>query len=73
MPFLTFSIANIKFAQKKLTWKSYNAAKALPTTKQVEIIERKEFAKTALDKYIKTFMMYMTFLLIIATYPTRKA
>ena len=33
MPFLNFNNADIKFAQKKLFWRSYTFAKTLPTTK----------------------------------------
>ena len=57
MPFLTLSNANIQFAQKKLTWKSYITAKALSTTKRVEIINKKEFTKAALDKNVKAFVV----------------
>ena len=47
--FLTLSNANIQFAEKKLTWRSYTAAEALSTIKRVELINKKEFAKAALD------------------------
>ena len=50
MPFLTLNNANIRFAEKELTWRSYTAAEALPTTKRVELIDKKEFAKAALDR-----------------------
>ena len=59
MPFLTLSNANIQFAQKKLTWRSYTTAKALPTTKRVEIIDRKEFAKAALDEHVEAFVVHV--------------
>ena len=59
MLFLTFSNANIEFAEKELTWRSYIAVEALPTTKQVKLIDKKEFAKTALDEKFKTFVMYV--------------
>ena len=35
MPFLTLSNANIRFAEGDLTWKTYTATDALPTTKKV--------------------------------------
>ena len=72
MPFLTLNNANIKFAQKKLTWRFYTAAKALLTIKQVEIIDRKEFAKAALDEHVEAFVVHITFLLTIAIHPTRE-
>ena len=52
MPFLTLSNADIQFAEKELIWRSYTAAEALPTTKRVEIINKKEFAKAALDENV---------------------
>ena len=52
MPFLIFSNADIQFAEKELTWKTYTIKKALPTTHQVELIDKKEFAKAALDESI---------------------
>ena len=60
MPFLTFSNTDIQFAQKKLTWRFYTIAKALPTTKQVEIINKKKFTKIVLDKNVKAFVMHVT-------------
>ena len=59
MPFLTLSNADIQFGEKKLTWGSYIAAKALPTTKQVELIDKKEFTKAALDEKSQTFGVHV--------------
>ena len=60
MPFLTLSNANIQFAEKELTWRSYTAAKALPTTKRIELIDKKEFAKAMLDAKSETFMVHVS-------------
>ena len=49
MRFLTFSKVKVDFVQKEVTWKTYTAAKAMPTTQRVQIIDSKEFAKVALD------------------------
>ena len=57
MPFLTFSNADIQFAEKKLTWRSYTTKEALPTTCWVELIDKKEFAKAGLDENVKAFMI----------------
>ena len=38
----------------------------------MEIINRKEFAKTALEKHIEIFVMHVTFLLMMAIHPARK-
>lgn len=51
MPFLTFGNANIKFAKKELTWRSYITAKALPITKRIEFIDKKMFAKYQIYKH----------------------
>ena len=77
MPFLTISNANIQFAAKKLTWRSYTAAKALPTTKRIELIDKKEFAKAALDEESETFVVHVAALEAtlagMAIYPSRAA
>ena len=59
MPFLTLSNANIQFTEKEFTWRSYTAVKALPTTKQVELIDKKEFAEAALDEESETFVVHI--------------
>lgn len=57
MSFLTFKNANIQCAKKKLTSKCYTAAKSLPTTDLVELINKKEVAKAALDENSQIFIM----------------
>ena len=47
MPFLTLSNADIQFVKKDLSWRSYTAVKALSTTKRIELIDKKVFAKVA--------------------------
>ena len=59
MFFLIFSNRDIQFAEKELTWRPYTAAEALPTTKQVELIDKKEFAKAALDEESETFVVHV--------------
>ena len=39
----------------------------------MEIIERKEFAKAALDKHIETFVLHVTSLSTMLIHPARKA
>ena len=73
MPFLTLSNADIQFAEKELTWRSYTVAEALPTTKRVEIIDRKEFAKAALDEHVEAFVVHVTSLSTMPIYPAREA
>ena len=62
MLFLTFSNLNIKFSKKKLTWRFYTAAKALPITKPIEFIDKKKFAKATLNENIEAFVMHVIFL-----------
>ena len=56
--FLTFSNADIQFAWRKITWRSYIAKEALLTTWRVELIDKKKMAKAVLDENIKVFVMY---------------
>ena len=77
IPFLTLSNADIQFAAKELTWRSYTAAEALPTTKRVEFIDKKEFAKAALDEESETFVVHVAALeaplVGITIYPSPEA
>lgn len=58
--FLSLINAHINFAKLgNLTWKSYITAKALSTTSQVELINKRAFAKTALDENSKTFVIHV--------------
>ena len=57
MPFLTSFDADIWFAEKKLVWSSYTTAEALPTTRKVNLIDQKKFAKAALDENPETFLV----------------
>ena len=49
----------ISSLQKMLTQKFYTAAKALLTTKQVELIDKKKFAQTVLDEKSETFVVHV--------------
>ena len=60
MYFLSFRNANVKFGKlSKLTWKIYTIAEALPATSQVQLFNKREFAKAALDKNSKNFIMHV--------------
>ena len=74
MPFLTLSNADVQFVEKELTWRSYTTAEALPTTKRIELINKKEFAKAALDEKSETFVAHVASLnLAPGIYPDRAA
>ena len=59
MLFLKISNADVLFGEGTLTWKSYITNKALPTTKQVQLVNPKEFVIAALDADSKTFIVYV--------------
>lgn len=40
-------------------WKYYTIGKVLLTTKQINFIDKKKFAKAVLNKESKTFMIYV--------------
>ena len=59
MLFLKISNADVSFGEKTLTWRTYTTNEALPTTKQVQIVDLKEFVIAALDVNSKTFVMHV--------------
>ncbi len=63
--FLVFSNADFQFAAEKLTWRSYTVAKALPTTSWVKLIDKREFAKAALDENLKIFIGHVSALDVV--------
>ncbi len=73
MPFLS---ADIEFAELgKLTWRSHTAAEVLPTTSRVEFIDKREFAKAALDENLETFVVHVSALDIaeLSIHPSQAA
>ena len=71
---MTLSNADVQFAEKKFTWRSYTTAKALPTTKWVKLINKKKFAKTALDENFETFVVHVASLnIILGIHPDKAA
>ena len=59
MLFLKISNANLSFGKETLTWKTYTTYEALPTTKQVQIIDKKDFVIAALDANSETFVVHV--------------
>lgn len=75
MLFLVFNNADISFVQNELIWKSYITLEALPTSRQVKIIDRKEFAAAALNLDEKAFVIHVVSLSLwsrVAIYPAQK-
>ncbi len=60
MSFLSFSNVDIKFTELgKLIWRSYTTAKVLFTTNWVKFIDKKEFAKAALNENFEIFIIHI--------------
>ena len=59
MPFLTLSGADVDFAGWELRWRTYTTEEALPTTRRVELVDKKEFAAAALDPEHETYVVYI--------------
>ena len=59
MPFMKISNTDVSFDEKTLTWKTYTTNKALSTTKQVQIIDKKDFVIAALDADSETFVIHV--------------
>ena len=69
MFFLTLSKANIRFVERELVWRIYTAAEALPITRRVEIINKREFAMAALNVDNETFIVHVVALVKPTTMP----
>ena len=59
IPFLILRNVDVLFSERELIWRFYLAAEALSTTKRMKIIDKKEFAKAALDENVEAFVVYM--------------
>ena len=59
MLFLKINDINMSFGKRTFTWKSYTINEALFTTKQVQIINLKEFVIVTLDADSEIFMVHM--------------
>ena len=57
MLFLKISNADVLFGKRTLMWRTYTTNKTLATTKQVQIVDLKEFVIAALDVDSKTFVV----------------
>ena len=61
MLFLKISNADVSFGERTLMWKTYTTNEALPITKQVQIINKKDFVIVTLDADSEMFVMHMAF------------
>lgn len=62
IPFLSFNNANLQFGTEELIRKIYTTTEAILIVKQVELIDKYYFAKTTLDKNLKTFVIHVVVL-----------
>ena len=62
MPFLALNKVEINFEERELTWRTYSLNEALPTTKRVQMINRKELAAAALAPDKEAFVIYVAYL-----------
>ena len=69
MFFLIFSKADVRFAERELVWRTYIAVEALPTTRKVEIIDKREFSVPALNADNKIFVVHVAALAEPTTMP----
>ena len=59
MPFLTLSGADVDFSGQELRWRTYTTEEALPTTRRVKLVGKKEFAAAALDPEYETYVVHV--------------
>ena len=59
MLFLTLSDANINFLGRELRWRTYTIKKALPTTRCVKLVGKKEFAAATLKPEHESYVVYI--------------
>ncbi len=76
MPFLTMSNDDVDFQAQNLQYKTYTTQDALPSTRQVELIRKKEFATTAFDPEYQAFVVHIATISIDSVdkvHPSRRA
>ena len=59
MLFLTLSNADVDFPSRDLRWRTYTTKEALPTTRRIKLVGKKEFAATALDLEDETYVVHV--------------
>lgn len=57
--FLNFSNIDLQFVEKKLVQRNYTVVEALSITRKVKIINKKDFAKVALNEDVETFVVHI--------------
>ena len=62
MLFLTLSGADVDFLGYELWWKIYTTEEALPSTRRIKLVGKKEFAAAALGPESETFIVHVALL-----------
>ena len=57
--FVTLSGVNVDFLDWELRWKTYITKKALPTTRRVKLVSKKEFATAELDPKHEIYIVHV--------------
>ena len=57
--FFTLNKVDIRFAERKLVWRTYTVTEALPTTRRVETIDKKKFTAAILNVDNETFVVHI--------------
>ena len=57
--FFTLSSGDVDFLGWKLRWKTYTTEEALPTTRHVKLVSKKEFTAAALDSEYETYVVHI--------------
>ena len=65
MLFFSLSNTNIYFDKKKLTWRTYTIAETMSTFKKVELIDKYNFIKVALDENSEIFVIHVAALKVV--------
>ena len=74
IPFLTLSSVDVDFLDQKLRWRIYTIEEALPTTKRIELVGKKEFAAAVLNPEHETFVVHVASLnLVLGIHLDREA
>ena len=59
MPFPTLSGVDIDLLDRKLQWRTYTTKEAFPTTKFIELVDKKKFAAILLDLESENFVVHV--------------
>ena len=57
--FLTLSDADVDFSGRELWWRTYTTKEALPNTRRVELVGKKEFAVAAINPEHETYVIHV--------------